>query len=438
MSERLLDPDLRDAARVLNATGRLRAETDPELYRTALKGRQRLAAFFREELGWTLEVLEAAELVRLHKRRTDVPADRGPWLRRTRGDGPLAPKTVLVCHALVCEQLWRRSRMSLRDLLQAIAQTCAAEAGAGTLPEFPIVAAEGVSKQTARGNRQVLVDVLKLLVAEGTVTVDADLDQAVDDEDADLVVIAWRERLAAKFSSLSPLLLDLASMPPERHAAALSRGTLPDRAASAAPDAAHSIEDRRLRLLRRLADDPATDPTDDMTEGSPYLHTITGRDRALNLLTSLGYNATVRRDWWEVTDPNGDGSGITFPNGRRTERQAALALLAALPRRPDPMSPLHVDEAADVLEQARRDRPRWAAAYTGRPSALARAAADELAAVGLLRPDPRDADIWHPTPGIHLWRVKVRSGPAAQPPPEAAPATQDTLPLTDEDRRSTP
>ncbi|GAA1546417.1 hypothetical protein GCM10009678_31300 [Actinomadura kijaniata] len=438
MSERLLDPDLRDAARVLNATGRLRAEIDPELYRAALKERQLLATFFHEELGWTLEVLEAAELVRLHKRRADAPADRGPWLRRTRGDGPLAPRTVLVCCALVCEQLWRRSRMSLRDLLQAIAQVCAAEADAGTLPEFPVVAAEGVSKQTARSNRQVLVDVLKLLVAEGTVTVDADLDQAVDDEDADLVVTASRERLAAKFSSLSPLLLDLASLPPDQHAAALSQGTLPDRTPSAVPDTARSIEDRRLRLLRRLADDPATDPTDDLTEGSPYLHTITGRDRALNLLTSLGYNATVRRDWWEVTDPSGDGSGITFPNGRRTERQAALALLAVFPRRSDPMSPLRMDEAVDVLEQARQDRPRWASAYTGRLAALARAAAAELVAVGLLRPDPRDADAWLPTPGIHLWRVKVRSGTGAKPSTEATPAAQDTLPLTDEDPRSTP
>ncbi|WP_067482801.1 DUF2398 family protein [Actinomadura hibisca] len=433
MSDRLLDPDLRTAARVLNATGGLRAETDPEQYRKALKGRQQLAEFFRKELDWTLEVLETAELIRLHKRRTDVPADRGPWLQRSRGDGPLASRAVLVCGALVCEQLWRRSRMSLRDLLQAIAQTCAAEAEAGTLPEFPVVVAEGVSKQEARGNRQTLVDVLKLLVAEGTVTVDADLDQAVDDEDADLVVAASRERLAAKFSSLSPLLLDLESLPPEQHAAALSQGTLPDRVEPGTPASAPSLEDRRLRLLRRLADDPATDPTDDATEGSPYLHTLTGRGVALDLLTSLGYTATVRRDWWEVTDPCGDGTVLEFPNGRRTERQAALALLASLAKRTAPMSPLRIDEVVEMLEQARQDRPRWAAAYAERLPALARAAAAELTAVKLLRPAPDAADVWLPTPGIHLWQVKVRSGaPGKSTPAQAARTTQDALPLTDE------
>ncbi|MFI6517335.1 DUF2398 family protein [Spirillospora sp. NPDC050679] len=433
MNDRLLDPDLRTTARVLTTTGRLRAETDPEHYRKALKGRQRLAEFFRNELDWTLEVLETAELIRLHKRRTDVPADRGPWLQRSRGDGPLAPKAVLVCSALVCEQLWRRSRMSLRDLLQAIAQTCAAEAEAGTLPAFPVVVADGVSKQQARGNRQTLVDVLKLLVAEGTVTVDADLDQAVDDEDADLVVVASRERLAAKFSSLSPLLLDLESLPPEQHAAALSQGTLPDRVEPDAPIAAPSLEDRRLRLLRRLADDPATDPTDDATEGSPYLHTLTGRGIALNLLTSLGYTVTVRRDWWEVTDKCGDGTALEFPNGRRTERQAALALLASLAERAAPMSPLRIDEVVEMLEQARQDRPRWAAAYAERLPALARTAATELTAVKLLRPAPDATDVWLPTPGIHLWRVKVHaSAPDKTTPAQATRPTQDALPLTDE------
>jgi len=52
--------------------------------------------------------------------------------------------------------------------------------------------------------------------------------------------------------------------------------------------------------------------------------------------------------------------------------------------------------------------PRWAAAYEGRLPALARAAAAELAAVGLLTTDPDRPDQWLPTPGIHLWRARVR------------------------------
>ncbi|MFE0154694.1 DUF2398 family protein [Nonomuraea sp. NPDC059007] len=434
MSGLYLDADLCEAARTLAATGRLRAECDPEYYRAAVKGRHDLAAFFRHQFGWTLEVLEVAELVRLHKRRVDVPADRGPRLERGRGDGPLAPKDVLVCVALVCEQLWRRSRMSLRELLQAIAHVCASEARQGTLPEFQVVAPDGVGKQAARRNRQHLVDALKLLVAEGTITVDADLDHAVDDEDSDLVVTAARDRLAAKFSSLSPVLLGLDALPPERHVAALSARSLLDREDVTDAGTPPSLEDRRLRMMRRLVDDPATDPSDDQTEGSPYLHTLSGRERALNVIGSLGYAAAVRRDWWQVTDPTGVGTGTSFPNGRRTERQAALALLAALPHREDPMAPLPVSEVLGVLEKAREKLPRWAAAYSGRLSALARAAAAELVAVGLLREDREDPGIWHPTPGIHLWRVRVRPSATtkAQGEPSDAGLAQDPLPLTAE------
>ena len=73
-----------------------------------------------------------------------------------------------------------------------------------------------------------------------------------------------------------------------------------------------------------------------------------------------------------------------------------------------------------VLEEARASLPRWAAAYDGRLHALARAAAGELAAVGLLHHDEEQADHWLPTPGI-LWRVRgqpvrcPRPGASSQP-----------------------
>lgn len=60
MSGGLLDPDLSEAGRALIATGRLRAEMNPEAYRQAVKGRHEITAFFRGELGWTLEVIEVA------------------------------------------------------------------------------------------------------------------------------------------------------------------------------------------------------------------------------------------------------------------------------------------------------------------------------------------------------------------------------------------
>lgn len=422
----LLDADLRDSARLLIATGRLRVENDPEHYRAAVKDHPALAEFFRTELNWALEAHEVAGMVRLHKRRSDAPDDRGPRLSRERR--PLAPALVMILACLACEQLWRRPRMSLRELLQAIAHICAAEAPGGRLPRFPVVASQEVSKKEARENRQSLADALRLLVEEGTITVDADLDRALADDDGDLLVTASRDRLAAKFSSLSPTLLELNDLPVDQHAAALSAESLMDHTLEAAEDAP-TLEQRRLKVIRRLVDDPATDPLDDDTDTTAYLHTLTGRERALNVTAALGLATTVRRDWWQTTDPTGLASGIDFPNGRRMERQAALALLAVLPSREDPAAALTLDEVAELCTRLRASQPRWAASYDRMP-ALARAAAAELTAVGLLIPDPDVPDQWRPAPGVHLWRVRVHQPPATtrpQPTPAPPPFEQDSL-----------
>ncbi|MEU0476380.1 DUF2398 family protein [Streptomyces olivaceus] len=420
----LLDADLRESARLLVAAGRLTIEGDPEHYRAALQGRHALAEFFRTELNWTLEVHEVAGLIRLHKRRSDVPADRGPRLVRDRQ--PLAGALVMILICLACEQLWRRPRMNVRELMQAIAQVCAADTTDGRLPRFPVVASEDVSKKEARHNRQSLADALKILVAEGTITVDADLDRALADEDGDLVVTASRDRLATKFSSLSPTLLQLDGLPPDQHAAALSAASLLDHTAHTQGEAP-TLEQRRLNAIRRLVDDPAADPLDDATDTTPYLHTLAGRERALNTVAALGLTATVRRDWWQITDPSGQASSIDFPNGRRTERQAALALLATLPGRDDPTAPLTLTGIAELFTQVRARQPRWAASYERLP-ALARVAAAELTSAGLLTPEPGRPDTWLPTPGVHLWRVRVRQ-PTPPPVPADTPPADPAIPL---------
>ncbi len=313
---------------------------------------------------------------------------------------------MLTC--LVCEQLWRRQRMSLNELLQAIAQVCAADTNAGLLPTFRLVSPDGRSKQEANDNRRQVVNALKILVAEGTITVDADLDRVVDDEHGNLVVSCSRERLACKFSSLGPTLLGLDGLPPARHADVLAAGTLPTDTVDL-DERPTSVDDRRLRALRRIVDDPATDPGDDDLDTTAYLHTISGRERALNVAASLGLVATVRRDWWEITDPHGTNGVFDFPKGRRTERQAALAVLAEIGRRPAPTAELPLAEITAMIDTIRETLPRWAAAYHQRPTALARAAATDLTAAGLLRPDVDSDDVWHPTPGVHLWRVRVTS-----------------------------
>lgn len=480
----LLSPDLAAGARVLIAQGRLLAEREPELYRAAARGRVELVRFFATELGWTLDVLESADMIRLHKRRQDVPFRRGPRLRREGRERGLAPRMVLVLSALVCEQLWRRPRMTLNDLLQAVAQVCANGSEHGLLPRFVVVAGEGVSKQEARENRHSLVDALRLLEADGTITVDADLDRVASDDTSDLVVSASRDRLAAKFSSLSPSLLKLSQLAPHGHADAFTADLIVDDSEPLAePDPAplsdsgqDTLRDddedndehqpkhrqaplenratrsetavRRQRAIRRLVDDPGTDPADD-----DYLQTSTGRNRALNVLHALGLAGTVRRDWWQVSDPSGLGSALDFPNGRRSERQAALALLKHLGSRELDASgreqPVAIGEIVILFEEVRGTLPRWAAAYDRRLPTLARAAANELVNAGFLRDKAVTGDSiqdtggveqheWQPTPAVKMWRVKLKAAPSTstaddeQITSDVAGNTDDPLTLFDD------
>ncbi|MEV6929669.1 DUF2398 family protein [Dactylosporangium sp. NPDC051485] len=414
MSGSTLDPELAEAARHLTVVCRLSAAEDPTRYRTLLNGRRELAVFFRDELGWTLVINEIAGVVRLHKRRDDPPADRGPYVTRDSRPGPLAGTGVLVLVSLVCEQLWRRPRISLRELVQAIAQVSAAAAVEGRLPAFRIVATDGVSKRQAQSARQNLSDALKLLVAEGEITVDADVDRALADDTADCVITANRDSLATKFASLSPTLLGLAARPVQEHAVALTVTSLPDATPAAAAEHRASVDGRRLAALRRVVDDPGVDPTDDPAPMG-YLLTLSGREKALTVAAELGLVTTVRRDWWEITNPGGAGTSMDFPQGRRTARQAALALLAELPRRPQPEAELPLAEIEAMIAAVRQELPRWGSSYTGKLALLAHAAAADLVAAGLLIPADTP-DCWLPTPGIHLWRVHVRHG---EPPPPA-------------------
>jgi hypothetical protein len=337
-----------------------------------------------------------------------------------------------------------------------------------------VVAGEGVSKREAHENRQSLVDALRLLQADGTITVDADLDRVASDDASDLVVSASRDRLAAKFSSLSPSLLNLSQLPAQGHARALTTDHIVDDseplAESVPPSLANDVHDafrdegddndehpqvwresratksetavRRQRAIRRLVDDPGTDPAHD-----DYLQTSTGRNRALNVLHALGLAGTVRRDWWQVSDPSGLGSTLDFPNGRRSERQAALALLKHLGGRELDASgseqPVPIGEIVTLFEQVRATLPRWAAAYDRRLPSLARAAANELVNAGFLRDnavtggaieDTGDVEQhrWQPTPAVRMWRVKLKASPSSSPTPEDEPITNDIAGDADE------
>lgn len=225
--DQLLDPDVRAAAQHLLLRCRVTAEDDPELYRSLVRHRSQVTAFFAAHLDWTVVVSETAQMVRLRKRRSDPPSARGPMVRRSDRE-ILATREVMVLAALVCEQLWRRPRMALRELLQAVSQVSAAETDAGTLPAFRIVASDGRNKAEASRSRQHLLDALVLLNNRGLLSADADLERARQDDTVDLVITANRERLALEIASVSPSVLQLNRRPPHAHVRALSAATLLD------------------------------------------------------------------------------------------------------------------------------------------------------------------------------------------------------------------
>ncbi|WP_158605446.1 DUF2398 family protein [Amycolatopsis panacis] len=149
-----------------------------------------------------------------------------------------------------------------------------------------------------------------------------------------------------------------------------------------------------------------------------YLQSSTGRNRALTVLHALGLVATVRRDWWQVSDPSGLGSALDFPHGRRNERQAALALLRHLSTRKPTFDGrervVAIEEIVTLFEQVRENLPRWAAAYGGQLRALAKAAANGLVDAGFLVAEPAEnvpEPRWQPTPAVRMWRVRLHTAP---------------------------
>jgi hypothetical protein len=389
---------------------------------------------------------------------------------------------TLVLAALVCEQLWRRPRIALRELMHAISQVCAAEAASGRLPAFRVVAVDGVSKAEAASNRQHLLDALQLLLGRGLIVTDVSIDRVRGDDEADLVIGGDRNRLGIEFASLSPTLLRLSQRPVGTHARVLSARTLDEtepwppmpslvpatpgdgrrpqtenRAdAAEGPPPAHSDQgdgvegpdgrppaDRRgghgwrpgasatspwlgdadtaadrarraVSAVRSVLDDPGLEPGASTPEGvMPYLETITGRERALTAAHSLGLAVAARRDWWQINDPTGRASTESFPVGRRCDRQAALTVLHALVAG-TLAGPVTTAEIVVLLTGVVERVPRWAHSYQRSLPALAKAAAGQLVTAGLLRAAPEAADTWHPTPGVHLWRVTLayaESGP---------------------------
>jgi uncharacterized protein (TIGR02678 family) len=421
----------------------LTAEHNPDVFRLAVLHRDELVAWFSSTTGWRVEIQAADGLCRLYKRRADPPADRAPQLlRQHRAARRPAPPLVLVLLCLVCEQLWRHPETSFNDLQRALVQSCAAEADSGRLPRFQPVAPTGREHARASADRVALVDAIRVLADWRVIVVDRPLEVIEQDDRADLVVTARRERLAALLAGPSPTLLDVDLDQPATHVPLLcaDQAELPEHASASQRDLR-----RRHTALRAVLDDPGVTPDTDGEAGG-YLASVTGRRQALDTAAAAGLVCTVRRDWWVVADPAGTTTDLDFPHSRAHEQHAALLLLAELRHRDDPAAPVTLEVATALLRAHLDRRPWWAARYRGPSGArrLAARAACQLVEVGVLQPASAEesagtemgAVAWVPTPAIHLWQVRVADA-IGTPGPTAGEAGNSSGDTGDADTYST-
>lgn len=411
---RRLDADLAGPARHLLATGLLARTDRPEEYRVGVRNLAELEFWFAGRFGWKIVHLRRAEALRLFKRSDTAPADRGPVVPEaaravasarvaaaSRIPGKPAGAEVLAILWVVCAQLWRRPKVTLRTLQADVSRACAADPS--RLPAFAVVAdSDGVTLGQAQRSRRTLVDAIVLLAHLGVLDVATEIDSARTDDTVDVVITASEEMLGNLLACPPPSLLDLDEAPADAHVGLLGAAEL------GGVDRRDEPGRRREAAMRAVVDDPTA-----TAEAHPYLGTSAGRPEALTVLADVGLVVTARSDAWQITDPTGEVTDRRFPRGRSMIRQAALLLLA----RVQDGGALARTDALDVLAAVRADLPTWAASHPRLQGLLDHAAA-ELAEMGLV---VDDGETLNPTPAARLWDVRVTL------PTPPAPATQGML-----------
>ncbi|MFB7632728.1 DUF2398 family protein [Streptomyces sp. NPDC056149] len=401
------NPEVRSVIASFLRSQFLTVESDPDLFRLAVHHKDEVRAWFAAMLGWPFEVYPADGLCRLYKRRWDPPANRPPRINlpgvsRGRSASPL----VITLMCLVCEQLWRHPETSFNDLQRALVQTCATESESGRLPRFQPVTQAGEGRARANAHRLALVDALRLLEDWHVIAVDQPLDVAEQDQRADLIVTARRERLAALPATSSPSLMDIDLDRPDTHVPALcgDQAELPEHASARQQDLR-----RRHTALRVVLDDPGVAPQAG-SEAGRYLASTGGQRQAVDAAAAAGLVCCVRRDWWIVSDPDGTTTDVTFPLARNIEEQAALVLLQALGSADStpPVFELSLTEAAAHIQEHLDEYPRWAASQRSRgPQHIAKKAVRRLVEAGVLVKADHSGTRWTVTPAAQMWQVRV-------------------------------
>lgn len=185
----------------------------------------------------------------------------------------------------------------------------------------------------------------------------------------------------------------------------------------------------RHRIMRILLDDPVL-----------YLSSLSPSERAYlqqaiggiaNWAAEAGMVLERRAEGWALIDPDDIATDMRFPEGNDLVKFAALLLLSAL--QPDHLPtgtvrcPRH--SAERVIAERLRANPTWARAYqtSDGPAALASAALDQLASLGLAAVDSAGFSL---LPAAGRYRPQIAdlapAGGAAPAPPEGRGSGHDS------------
>lgn len=347
----------RDAARALLQQPILVADRDPGIFTLVRRHAKALRTMFAERLGYTLVV--DADFARLVK---TAPSPGGPVRPLRRADGSDFGAVGYVYLALVCAALLAPGtgdRISLSALVDRV---------------HTDADAHGIRIPDGRAERRHLVAALRVLtdwgVLDDTEPAPARSDGAAtaDDPDDGGPVLSVRR----------PLLT------------ALTTGPLHHLTAPATVGAGSGRETARVRLYRRLVEDPVVDGEDLNAETREVLI----RDRAAlaqDLDEDFGLVLEVRTEGALAYDPEGALTDESFPDAG-TVKQAALLLVAALLDDATPTTGRALRVDIDTLDEHVRalvtaHARTWRNEFVRDPVALRQDVVSLLERLGLARTD---------------------------------------------------
>jgi uncharacterized protein (TIGR02678 family) len=349
------------AVRLLLRDGWLERRDEPELMEVVWRERERLARELFEVLGYRLDVERGMARLRKQPLRAD-PRGRAPRVRPEAKSGPTRDwwpafgyRHYLFLFALLAEL--ERDANRPQALISTLAEDVRRAVGEhGETVDYTVAA-----------HRRVLCDVLRWLEDHGVLgVVDGDREAFASGDERAVEALYNIDRV--RLDRLAPTFL-IADASREE----VRRRALEEPAARA---------DDRLRMARRLAEDPAVYLAD--LPADEHAHFRAQRRAIAEQVCALtGLVAEHRAEGTILVDPTaGEATDLRFPTFQR-DRQAALLIGAGLAGE-HAQAAFTLDDVRRVARDLLSAHPRY---FVKPEETLAREAVEQLAALDLLRVD---------------------------------------------------